>query len=451
VDNSAGVDTSDHEVNLKILLSLPLRRGEMDAAQRDQLLNAMTDDVAAHVLADNYDQTLALSVAEARAARDLYAHGRFIADLEKRGRLDRKVEYLPGKEELQTLENEGKGLTRPELAVLLAYAKLDLDAEILASDLPDDPALEPVLTGYFPPQAARRFPQDVEQHRLRREIISTGIANRIVNLAGPVFVSRMKEMSGRSGADVARAFVMAEAAFGLGALKRRIDALDGRLAAEIQTGMYADIAEILRRLGLWFLTNVPAGADLAAAIALYRAGVEELRGALAGLASPFEAEENETRIARMTAAGAPRDVAEDVALLPLMSGAPEIAALARARSLKVDCVAGAYFALGQLAGLDRLRGLVARISSPEHWDRLAIRRLVDDLYAAQRALTAQALDGIRGAGRADGAAAAQAWAATHGEKLDRARSFISALETSGDLTIAKLSLANSQVHALAAN
>jgi glutamate dehydrogenase len=450
VDNSAGVDTSDHEVNLKILLSLPLRRGEMDAAARDELLNAMTDDVAAHVLADNYDQTLALSVAEARAARDLDAHGRFIAELEKRGRLDRKVEYLPGKEELQTLENEAKGLTRPELAVLLAYAKLDLDAEILASDLPDDPALESVLAGYFPPQAAQRFPNDVKQHRLRREIISTGLANRIVNLAGPVFVSRMKEMSGRSGADVARAFVVAEGAFGLGALKTRIDALDGRLSADIQTGMYADIAEILRRLGLWFLANVPAGADLAAGIALYRAGVGELRGAMGELVSPFEAEENETRIARMMTAGAPRDVAEDVALLPLMSGAPEIAALARARSLKVDCVAGAYFALGELAGLDRLRGLAARISSPEHWDRLAIRRLVDDLYAAQRALTAQALDGIKDGTRPDGAAAAQAWALAHGEKLERAQNFLSALETSGDLTIAKLTLANSQVHALAA-
>jgi glutamate dehydrogenase len=451
VDNSAGVDTSDHEVNLKILLSLPLRRGEMDAQARDTLLHAMTDDVAAQVLADNHDQTLALSVAECHATRDLDAHGRFIADLENRNRLDRKVEFLPDKDALQVLENEGKGLTRPELAVLLAYAKLDLDAEILASTLPDDPAFETLLADYFPPAARARFPADIKQHRLRREIVATGLANRIVNLAGPVFVARMKEAAGAGGAQVARAFVVAEGAFGLNALKQRIDALDGGVAADVQTSLYGAIAEILRRLGLWFLTNVPAQADLAATIALYRSGMEELRGILRELISPFEAQEAAARIAQAMAAGTPRDIAEDVALLPLMSSGPQIAALAQARSLPVVCVAGAYFALGAITSLDRLRDLATRIASPEHWDRLAIRRLVDDLYAAQGALTASALDGLKGKTRQDGALAAQAWAAAHDEALERARGFLAALEAGGDLTIAKLTLANSQVHALAGN
>ncbi|HWD28698.1 MAG TPA: NAD-glutamate dehydrogenase [Rhizomicrobium sp.] len=451
IDNSAGVDTSDHEVNLKILLGSPQRRGELTPEARDDLLNAMTDDVAAHVLKDNYDQTLALSVAQGRAFKDLDAHGRYMRDLERRGRLDRAVEFLPADSELQKMENETRGLTRPELAVLLAYAKLDLDAEIVASDLPDDPTFASVLAGYFPDAAVKRFPNALEQHRLRREIISTSLANRLVNLAGPVFVSRMKEMSGASGAHVARAFVVAEGAFGLSALRSRIDALDGKVDAGIQTSMYTDIAEILRRLGLWFITNVPANADLASTIALYRAGVESLRGTFNTLVSPYEASDTEGHIEHLTKAGVPLDVAEDVAVLPLMSGAPEIAQLARARGLPVDLVAGAYFAMGATVGIDRLRGLAARIAATEHWDRLAIRRIADDLFAGQRALTAEALDAAKAEGtRADGAAAVAKWAQTRGETLERAKSFLEALERSGDLSIAKLTLANSQIRELAA-
>jgi glutamate dehydrogenase len=451
IDNSAGVDTSDHEVNLKILLGYPQRRGELTPEARDELLNAMTDDVAAHVLKDNYDQTLALSVAQSRAFKDLDAHGRYMRDLERRGRLDRAVEFLPPDTELQKMENETRGLTRPELAVLLAYAKLDLDAEIVASELPDDPTFESVLAGYFPDAAVKRFPNALAQHRLRREIVSTSLANRLVNLAGPVFVSRMKEMSGAPGAHVARAFVVAEGAFGLSALRARIDALDGKVDAGIQTSMYADVAEILRRLGLWFITNVPANADLTSTIALYRAGVENLRGTFNTLVSPYEASDTEGHIERLTKAGVPLDVAEDVAVLPLMSGAPEIAQLARSRSLPVDLVAGAYFAMGAMVGIDRLRGLAGRIAATEHWDRLAIRRIADDLFAGQRALTAEALDGAKGANtRADGAAAVAQWARARGETLTRAKSFLDALERSGDLSIAKLTLANSQIRELAA-
>ncbi len=454
IDNSAGVDTSDHEVNLKILLGGPLRRQELAADARDALLNEMTEDVALHVLKDNYDQTLALSVALSRADKDLDAHGRFMRDLEARGKLDRAVEFLPDEVELRKRDQADQGLTRPELAVLLAYAKLDLDAEIVASDLPDDPTFETLLAGYFPPAAVERFPDETKQHRLRREIISTTLANRIVNLAGPVFVARMKEMSGAPGARIARAFVAAEGAFGLEALKSRIDALDGRVSADTQTGMYADIAEILRRLGLWFITNVPGNVDLASTIALYRAGVEELRGTFASLVSPYEARITETRIAELREAGVPLDVAEDVSVLTLLGGAPEIALLARARNLNVDLVAGAYFAVGATVGIDRLRGLAQRITAHEHWDRLAIRRITDDFFASQRALTADALEHLESGkakgNRADGAAAVAVWAKARADALSRAKSFITALEETGDFSVAKLTLADSQIHELAA-
>jgi len=451
IDNSAGVDTSDHEVNLKILFSGPLRRGELSEEARDRLLAEMTDDVAAHVLRDNYDQTLALSVAQSRGLKDLDAHGRFIRDLERRGKLDRAVEFLPDDEALRKRALANTGLTRPELAVLLAYAKLDLDSEIVKSDVPDDEYFAPELTGYFPQKAAERFRGEMENHRLRREIISTVLSNRIVNVAGPVFVHRMKEVSGAPASAVARAFVLADGAFGLSALKARIDALDLKIHADVQTSMYADIAELLRRLGLWFLVNVPANADLSETIARHRAGADALRGTFASLVSPFDAQMTETRIEELEKAGAPKDLAEDVAVLPLMGAAPEIAKLAHDSSLDIDLVAGAYFAIGTVVGLDRLRGLARRIAATEHWDRLAIRRIADDLFAGQRALATQALQKFaKGRTRAGGAEAVNAWADAHGEALARTREFLAELERTGDLSIAKLTLANSQIHELAA-
>ncbi len=450
VDNSAGVDTSDHEVNLKILFSGPYRRGEIDSQRRDALLANMTDDVASLVLADNYDQTLALSVAEAAAPRDIDAGARFIRVLEAKGKLDRAVEFLPSDADIQKLENDKKGFTRPELAVLMAYAKLDLDAEILDSALPDDMAFASTLAAYFPKQAAEKFAAELPQHRLKREIISTTIANRLVNLAGPVFVARMKEMSGASGAEVARAFAVAEGAFGLEALKARIDALDGKVDAQVQIRLYTEIAEILRRLGLWFLTHVSAKDDLAATIALYRAGVDALRTGHKDFISPEQAQEAEARIARFTAPGVPADLARDIGLLPLMGVAPEIAQLARTTGHSIAPVAALYFGVGAQLGLDRLRLLAARITASEHWDRLAIRRLVDDLFAAQRVLSQSLLAKLPATATADDAIKALAgWAASQAEALERTRSFLATLETTGELSIAKLTLANSQVHKLA--
>jgi glutamate dehydrogenase len=443
VDNSAGVDTSDHEVNLKILLSGPYRRGEIDGRKRDELLGAMTDDVAALVLADNYDQTLALSVAEASGPRDLDAAGRFMRDLENRGKLDRAVEFLPADSDIATLAHDGKGLTRPELAVLMAYAKLDLDAEILASSLPDDPALFPSLAAYFPQEAARMFAAELAQHRLKREIISTGLANRIVNLAGPVFAARMKELSGTTGAEVARAFLLAEGAFGLEGLKKRIDALDGKLNAGLQTLMYAGLAEHLRRVTPWFLSRVPAAADLATSMAQYRAGVEALRPVI----EPYE--EDKAHMADL-GASAPPELARELALLPRLAVAPEIADLAAHSGYALATVAKLYFSAGSLLGLDRLRLLAGRIASPEHWDRMAIRRLMDDLFGAQRALAESLLPALSKEARPpDAARALLDWAKKNEDVLERTRAFLTALESSGDLSIAKLTLANSQIHKLA--
>ena len=433
VDNSAGVDTSDHEVNLKILLGGPVMRGEMNEEQRNALLASMTDDVAAHVLADNYNQTLALSVAEARGRADLDAHGRLMRDLEARGKLDRAVEYLPSDAQLQALAHDGAGLTRPELCVLLAYAKLDLDAEVLASSLPDDPFFAPLLAGYFPHQAVTAFPQEPARHRLKREIVSTVLINAIVNLAGPVFVLRSREVTGLGSAEVARGFVLSDGVFGLSALKARIDALDLKLGAGVQTALYAEIADQFRYTTRWLLSHVPAQAPIADTVAQYRAGVEALRESYAMTAPDL------ARIAELSGAGVPEELARDMALLGPLAAALDVALLAHESQAAPGKVAPLYFALGEVLGLDRLRTLAGKFAPPEHWDRLALRRLMDDLSQSQRGIAANLLK--NGLGVSD-------WARTQGEALERTRAFLNALEASGDLSVAKLMLASSQIQSL---
>jgi glutamate dehydrogenase len=437
VDNSAGVDTSDHEVNLKILLSGPVRRGEMDEAARNSLLASLTGEVAAHVLANNYDQTLALSVAQSSAAQDIDAHARFMRDLESRGRLNRAVEFLPGDTAMTALAHDRKGLSRPELCVLLAYAKLDLDAQLLASPLPDDPALADLLTGYFPQPAVAAFPAEPPRHRLKREIVSSVLVNRIVNLAGPVFALRMRELSGQGGAEVARAFVMADGAFALSALKTRIDALDGKVSADIQIHLYAAIGAHFHRVTPWFLAHVAPDEGLAGAIARYRAGSEALRTGLA-------LQENaQSRLSHWSKAGVPEEIARDTALLPALAAAPDIALLAHDGGAAPDQVASLYFALGETLGLDRLRDWSARLAPSGHWDRLALRRLTEDLSATQRTLARKLLAEDGG-----DAAAVGRWARRNRLALERAHAFAATLENSGELSIAKLMLAASQVRAL---
>jgi glutamate dehydrogenase len=255
---------------------------------------------------------------------------------------------------------------------------------------------------------------------------------------------------------VARAFVVAEGAFGLENLKARIDALDGKASASAQLPLYGEIADILRRLGLWFLNHAGApsqtkrGDDLGALVALYRAGVESLKEGFRDVISKEQAAEADARIAGLARDGVPGDVARDIGLLPLLAVAPEIAQLAQATGQGLRPVAVIYFGVGMLIGLDRLRQMANRIAPPEHWDRLALRRLVDDLFAAQRALSQTLLKDLAPGGDEDAARrAVEHWAQAHHEALDRTRDFLAQLETSGDLSIAKLTLANSQVHKLA--
>ncbi|MGH9363387.1 MAG: NAD-glutamate dehydrogenase domain-containing protein, partial [Thermoanaerobaculia bacterium] len=258
IDNSAGVDCSDHEVNIKILLGEVERAGKMTRLERNELLRAMTDEVAALVLRDNYLQTQALTVSHSLGARLLDRLGRFMRALEKAGRLDRRIEYLPDDETLALRLSQGIGLTRPELAVLLSYAKIALYDELLPSTLPDDPYLREDLALYFPTPLRSRFAAEIGRHRLRREIIATAVTNSMVNRVGVAFVHEVRERTGMGAPEVARAYVVAREVFAMRALWRDIEALDNVAPAAVQATMLAECGRSVERGATWFLRTAGA-------------------------------------------------------------------------------------------------------------------------------------------------------------------------------------------------
>ena len=423
--------------------------GEFKSGERDAFLAKLTDEVAALVLADNYNQTGALSVAQSTAVGDRDAHARFMTSLEREGRLNRTVEGLPSNDTMRERGNRHEGLTRPELAVLLAYAKLQLFDEINASSVPDDSYYTATLKAYFPRAAAERCPRGLAQHRLRREIIGTMLDNDIVNRGGPVFMHRLKEASGVEAPSLVRAYTIALGTFALDKLNARINTLDNKIAAGVQLGMHMKVIGHLTRQTLWFVRHVAPSAAIGETIATFAKGVESLRGTFSTLVSKAEAQSIEDHIAELRAAGVPDDLADDVAALPAMGATPDIVRLAVESGKPIDMVAGAYFAAARTICIDRLRLAAERMNLPEHWDRLAVRRLIDDLFVHQRALAARALsNGTQGVDRAAGNLAVETWANAHRDQVDRVGQLIGDLERSGAFTVARLTLAASQIRDL---
>ena len=445
IDNSAGVDTSDHEVNIKILTNQAEALGRLKARDRDPLLAKMTDAVAVHVLAHNYGQTLGLSLQEASAVADLDAQGRFMLDLEARGRLDRKVEGLPRAAAMADLMAAGRGLTRPELAVLTAYGKLELSDEIVGSEAPDDPYFEKVLTGYFPDQL-HRFETEMRSHRLRREIIATVIANAIVDMAGPTFAMRVKASAPCGALALVRAFEAARRMFRLDEAWTAVNALDLKAPAEAQLSLYQEIAAVLRGQTFWLARHAATqDCTVQALIDSYRPTADALRNVGADILSPFEREAALQRAARFVAAGAPEDLAAEVAALRPSIAAVNIADLASAARLKPVDAARLYHAAGGAFAFDRLRAAAAAIRPEDPYERRALRGLIVDLISEQLA-RARAIAGAPGKGKTrsipDVEAALEAWIEPRRGPVERARAVIAEIEDGGGWTFAKLTIAN---------
>jgi glutamate dehydrogenase len=445
IDNSAGVNTSDVEVNIKIALARPMRDARITRQTRDALLAEMTDDVAALVLRNNYLQTLAISLAARRGLEDLGFEQRLMHILERAGELDRAVEFLPDDLEIAERRRRSQALTRPELSVLLAYAKLSLNHELVHSNVPDDPYLGRELGRYFPDAVAERFPDALEHHRLRREIIATQLANSMINRGGPSLVVRIADQTGASAAQIAAAFAAVRDSYGMTALNSAIDALDTKISGQLQLELYQAVQDLLLDRLVWFLRNVDLAQGLATIVAHYREGIAAVEVALDPALPQAATAARNGRETELRKEGVPGELARRLATLPALVAAPDIVMVADRTRRPIAEVAATYFAAAAFFRLDHIASAARGIVISDYFDRLALDRALDSIGDAERRLTA-AMAGNAGAGYA----AVEAWVAPRKAEVDRIRMAINEIANSG-LTLSKLSVAASLLGDLAKN
>ncbi|NDK37289.1 NAD-glutamate dehydrogenase [Pseudoxanthomonas gei] len=390
IDNSAGVDTSDHEVNIKILLNGAVQAKKLSLPDRNKLLASMTNEVAGLVLFDNYRQNQAISLMERMSVSRLGSKQHFIQTLEAQGLLDRQIEFLPSDAELAERKARGQGLTRPELAVLLSYSKLVAFQQLLDSDIPEDAYLSKELQRYFPEPLQKKYAGEMEKHRLKREIIATAVTNSTINRMGATFLLRMQEDTGRSPAEVAKAFTITRETLDARALWTQIDALDGKVPESVQIDALQVIWSLQRSFTRWLLSRPGAIPDIATAVARYHDGYNEIRAAdgvlPASLRPAYEASLRDWK-----AKGLPPALAGQLAALPYLEPSSDIIELARARKLKPVEVSKVHFRLGEALHLPWLFEQVEGLQVDGRWHAVARGVLRDELVTQQRLLTDQVL------------------------------------------------------------
>ncbi len=445
IDNAGGVNCSDREVNIKILLNGIVADGDMTMKQRNALLEEMTGEVADLVLLDNYRQAESISMIAARAPELLDSHARFIRLLQKRGLLDREVEFLPDDEELDARAARGEGLTRPEISVLLAYAKMTLYQALLETDIPGDKYLSADLGQSFPKQLRSKYKKSIGGHRLRREIAATLLSNNIVNRAGPTFFHQLQEEQGVSADELARAYLIVRDVFDLKPMWIDVGKLDNQVDAAVQTEMVNEVADLLRRETMWFLNNIPAPMDVTRATADYQPGITELCENMEDVLSKFEAKALKGRVARFAKRGVPEPLAQRIAAMETLASGCDIVRVANESGRPVTDVARIYFEVGAQLGLDWLRAAAEKLAAEDRWDRLAIAALIEDLFGQQRQLTSLALAASNGAA---GSEAVALWKAENQVGVERTQELISELRDAGAVNVSKLTFASRHVRRL---
>lgn len=390
IDNSAGVDTSDHEVNIKILLDSLVRQKKLAEPARNTLLASMTDEVARLVLNDNYRQNQALSLMERMSVTRLGSKQHFVQVLEARGQLDRQIEYLPSDAEFAERKARGLGLTRPELAVLLSYAKLVAFAELLETDIPEDPYLSKELQRYFPQPLQEKYAAQMEKHPLKREIIATAVTNSTINRMGATFLMRMQEDSGRDIGEVAKAFTITRETLDARALWTQIDALDGKVAESVQIDALQVIWNLQRSFTRWLLNRPGPIPAIAAAVERYHDGFNDIRAADGVLPDSLRPA-YQAKLADWRAKGVPEPLAGQLAALPYLEPSADIIELARERKLSPVAVSKVYYRLGDALHLPWLVSQIDALQVDGRWHAVARGVLRDELQAHLRALTLQVL------------------------------------------------------------
>jgi glutamate dehydrogenase len=426
IDNVAGVNCSDHEVNIKILLDSLVESGEMTSAERNQLLIEMTDAVAQGVLYGSYTQTQAVSIALAQAVSMLDVHARLIRRLAQVAGLNREIEYLPSEETIAERRSARRGLVAPELAVLMAYCKVHLYSELLDSDVPEDPFLGHDLERYFPPPLPERYPEQMGAHRLRREIIATVVANQLVDRAGTTFAFRLGEETGASVSALARAYAVAREVFRMREFWAGVQALDNRLEAGTQLEMLIEARRLVERATRWLVRANPGSIDIERVVRRYQPGAELLARALPGVLSGADRAALDARLDELLESGVPAELAARAARMPMLLYAFDLVDVAEATGCAQGLVTATYFGLGSRLALDWLRDRIFELPRDDRWEALARAALRDDLYTLHRSLTRAVLE----TPGSDGASAIDLWSERNARALQRSMSVLDDIRAS---------------------
>lgn len=439
IDNSAGVDTSDHEVNIKILLNGLVTDGDMTVKQRNKILAQMTDEVGKLVLRNNYAQNTALANAVAQSPSLLHAHQRFMRRLGRDGHLDRALEFLPTDRQIRELLNNGRGLSQPELAVLLAYTKITVADELVHTDLPDDPYLQKLLHAYFPKQLREKFPEAIDGHALRREIVTTVLVNDTVNTGGSTFLHRLREETGASMEEIVRAQTAAREIFGLSAVWDAVEALDNKVDADVQTRIRLHSRRLVERGTRWLLNNRPQPLQIAETIADFGEGVEKVWGELAKLLKGADLEWYQSILDELTAAGVPDQLARRVAGFSSAFPSLDVVAISGRTGKDPLAVAEVYYDLADRLRITQLMDRIIELPRADRWQSMARASIREDLYAAHAGLTQDVLS--VGNGKSSPEQRFKAWEEKNAAILGRARTTLEEIQGSDAFDLANLSVA----------
>ncbi|WP_417671180.1 NAD-glutamate dehydrogenase [Roseibium sp.] len=432
IDNSAGVNSSDMEVNIKIALGAAVKSGKLALAQRNELLAEMTDEVADLVLRNNYLQTLAISMTERKGVEDLGYQIRMMRQLEQAGLLDRHVEQLPDDVTLTEMAKAGQCLTRAELGVLLAYAKITLYDDLLASTVPDDAYLARELFRYFPEKMAMDYSEEITSHRLRREIIATMLANSMINRGGSTFLTRLIDQTGATASEIAQSFVAVRNSFDMTDLNTEIDRLDNDIDGGIQLELYSAVQDLLLQQVVWFKRNVSFEKGISDVVERFGTGIKDLRVHMRSLVSESQADELDRRARHYVDNNVPESLAGRIGWLPVEAAIPDIVLVAEECEAKLEDTAKAFFEVAGHFRIGAMDALARGLSIADYYDGLALDRARSILAAAHRSLTAQAI----------AAGSFSDWLSTHEQSVARtSRSVNEILE--GDLSVSKFSVAAS--------
>lgn len=439
IDNSAGVDTSDHEVNIKILLNGLVKDGDMTVKQRNKLLAQMTDEVGALVLRNNYAQNTAIANALAQSRDMLHAQQRFMRHLVREGHLNRALEFLPTDRQIRERLSSGHGLTGPETAVLLAYTKITVAEELLHTSLPDDPYLKGLLHAYFPTALREQFAEQVDGHPLRREITTTVLVNDTVNTGGTTYLHRMREETGASLEEIVRAQTVARAIFRSSPVWDAVEELDTKADAAVQTRIRLHSRRLVERGTRWLLNNRPQPLELAETVDFFAERVEQVWSQLPKLLRGADAEWYQHIYDELTGAGVPDEPATLVAGFSSVFAALDIVSVADRMGKEPLDVAEVYYDLADRLGVTQLMDRISDLPRDDRWQSMARAAIREDLYAAHAALTADVL--AVGNGSSTPEQRFKAWEEKNAAILGRARTTLEEIRQSDAFDLSNLSVA----------